>query len=233
MNEEPSFLSASNQDIIDHLTYRAYAGLARRIPRGVTPNQLTVMNFSCAMVACLCLVFVEHAWGLLAAALFFYLYTLFDALDGIHARLTGQMSRFGHFLDHFLDGFTWLFLYFSVILKFSLFSPLFIFLFLLRILMQSFAFLIQVITGELHLPRLGPTAEAMGYCLGFVITFFYPEPVFVLSSFLKDQGLLYDLLERNQLIELNVIKCILLLYLFGLPQAILGFLQQARKAAES
>ncbi len=225
MSKKTKSISSSNEDFIDHLTYGTYAKVAAYIPHWITPNQLTWANFVCAMIACWGLILVEANWILPVSALFLYLFTFFDALDGIHARLSGQLSKFGHFPDHFLDGFTWLFLYFAVIVHFSLWSPFLIFLLMLRMLMQSFAYLTESVTGHLHLPRLGPTCEVMGYCAGFVVTFFYPENFSI--SFLHDVPYVSDFLARNDLLELTVMKVLLLGYIVGLPPAILNFYQQA------
>lgn len=227
MSEKTKSISGSNEDYIDHLTYGPYSRLAVYIPHWITPNQLTWANFTCAMIACGCLMWGTSDWSLLVSALFLYLFTFFDALDGIHARLSGQLSKFGHFLDHFLDGFTWLLLYFSVIVKFSLFAPVFIFLFMLRMLMQSFAYLTETVTGHLHLPRVGPTCEVAGYCVGLVVTFFYPGNFSIAFSALSEVPWLYDLMAHNQLLELNVMKMIVLGYVVGLPPAILNFYRQA------
>lgn len=225
MAKSQKSISSSNEDYIDHVTYGAYAKLAVYIPKRITPNQLTWMNFTCAMIGCWGLVLVEADWILPISALFLYLFTFFDALDGIHARLSGQLSKFGHFLDHFLDGFSWLCLYFGVIMHFSLDAPIFLFLFMLRMLMQSFAYLTESVTGHLHLPRIGPTCEVFGYCVGFVIAFFYPGSF--TFPFVADVPFARDLLADLDLLDLTVTKVVVLGYIVGLPPAILNFYRQA------
>ena len=220
--------SAGNDDLIDNLTYGAYVSIARVIPASVTPNALTVANFACAMFACACLLVIEAHWALLVAPVFLYLYTLLDSLDGIHARQTGQTSPFGHFLDHFLDGFTWFFLYFVVLVRFELMSVLFLFLIMLRLLIQSFGFLTEVVTGKLYLPKLGPTCEMFGYCIGFIVYYFFPGTIDLGAAL--DGSWMLPLLERLDLVELNAIKILLLFYIIGLPLAIIEFVRQAHNA---
>lgn len=74
--------------------------LARLIARtGVSPNAVTVTGLALnAGVAWVLAQGHMRVGGLLVA-----LAGLFDALDGTLARLTGQKSRFGAFLDSFVD----------------------------------------------------------------------------------------------------------------------------------
>lgn len=230
MGEKSKSISGTNEDYIDHLMYPFYTKLAAFIPQRVTPNQLTWANFACAMIACWGLILVDEDWILLVSAVFLYLFTVFDALDGIHARLSGQLSKFGHFLDHFLDGFTWLFLYFAVVVHFSLWSPILIFLLMLRMLMQSFAYLTETVTGHLHLPRLGPTCEVVGYCVGFVVTFFFPGSYKV--YFFNEMPYVYQILESCQLLDLTVMKVVILGYVVGLPPTIMNFYRHAYQTTQ-
>ena len=74
---------------------------ARAVPRRVTPNMLTLGSATCN-VGCAFAALAAHgagpgapggvAWMLAAAALAFSAQTL-DAIDGKHARNTGQASR--------------------------------------------------------------------------------------------------------------------------------------------
>ena len=98
-------LASGNRDFVDQMTYGTYFKLARWIPARVTPNQLTALSFFWALAASGTLAFWDRPAGFLTAALCLYLHSFFDALDGIHARRTGQTSALGHFLDHFMDGF--------------------------------------------------------------------------------------------------------------------------------
>lgn len=79
--------------------------LVRALPRGITPNQITLAG-QCAAVAGFGLVFASRPLGaatfvLLAAAALFY--TVADCIDGLFARHTKQTSRLGELLDHWLD----------------------------------------------------------------------------------------------------------------------------------
>lgn len=75
------------------------------LPRGITPNQITVAGQLAALAGFVLVVAGRplEAVGLvlLAAALGFY--TVADCIDGLFARHTGQTSRLGELLDHWLD----------------------------------------------------------------------------------------------------------------------------------
>lgn len=91
--------------------------IARGLHRlGVTPNALTVLGFLLSLV---------NAWLLasgrlrLAGALILA-FSAFDALDGALARISGQASRFGAFLDSVLDRFSEGALFFGLLVFFAL-----------------------------------------------------------------------------------------------------------------
>lgn len=69
---------------------------------GVTPNQLTMtgvlLSFAGAAVV---------AAGRLKTGMFILIFTwLFDVVDGAYAKYSGQVSRFGGFLDSVMDRYT-------------------------------------------------------------------------------------------------------------------------------
>lgn len=69
---------------------------------GVTPNALTYTGFLLTVVTALLL-----AWGYFRlGALVLLIAAFFDMLDGALARLTGQSSTFGAFLDSTLDRYS-------------------------------------------------------------------------------------------------------------------------------
>lgn len=78
----------------------SHCALARHIPRDVSPNQITLCGCLCAALACAAIWY--EWWG--CAFILHNLYQIFDNLDGMHARATGQCSRYGCMLDHFVDG---------------------------------------------------------------------------------------------------------------------------------
>jgi hypothetical protein len=78
---------------------------------------------------------------------------------GSTPRATGQSSPLGYFYDHFLDSLVLVLLLFSVSVRFSLLTPFFLLLFLLRVMLNAVGFLTREVTGELHLPPLGPVLK--------------------------------------------------------------------------
>ena len=70
------------------------------VKRGLTPNQITVLGLGLGVLCCLIYVWTR------ATALFCVLITaagLFDALDGVAARLSNRVTKFGSYLDAVCD----------------------------------------------------------------------------------------------------------------------------------
>jgi phosphatidylglycerophosphate synthase len=88
---------------LDPYIERAFAPFGPALKRaGVTPNQLTMtgvlLSFAGAAVV---------ATGRLRAGMLLLIFTwLFDVLDGAYAKYSGQVSRFGGFLDSVMDRYT-------------------------------------------------------------------------------------------------------------------------------
>ena len=77
--------------------------LARGLARlGFSPNGLTIVGVLITVLAALLVALGELTWG----ALILLAGAGFDLLDGTLARLTGQASDFGAFLDSTLDRFS-------------------------------------------------------------------------------------------------------------------------------
>jgi CDP-diacylglycerol--glycerol-3-phosphate 3-phosphatidyltransferase len=90
--------------LVSPTTRRRVRDLATPIARGLgrlglTPNALTVIGFLGTCVAALAA--AGGAW--LAAGFLVLAFGIFDLFDGALARATGQVSRFGSFLDSTLD----------------------------------------------------------------------------------------------------------------------------------
>lgn len=65
---------------------------------GLKPNHITVMSFCCSIAAALSFVLVaDHPLKEASAGILLLLSGLFDATDGIMARLHGEESNFGVF----------------------------------------------------------------------------------------------------------------------------------------
>jgi phosphatidylglycerophosphate synthase len=82
-----------------------FVPLVRKLPRGITPNQITITG-QLAIAAAFAVVLTVRpmtaaAYVFVATAIVFY--TLADCVDGLFARHTQQTSRLGELLDHWLD----------------------------------------------------------------------------------------------------------------------------------
>jgi len=83
---------------------------------GLKPNHVTLMSFFCSLAAAvLFVVVVEHTLKAISAGILLLLSGLFDATDGTMARLYGQESRFGAFLDSVLDRISEIIVYWGLI----------------------------------------------------------------------------------------------------------------------
>jgi phosphatidylglycerophosphate synthase len=68
--------------------------LATLLAKFVTPNQITILGFALGLLS---VVYVPHSY--LLANLFWWLNRLCDGVDGVIARVSGQQSDLGAFLD--------------------------------------------------------------------------------------------------------------------------------------
>ncbi len=66
---------------------------------GMTPNQVSALGFGLALLASFAVAL--HAWWV--ALVLWWVSRLADGTDGLHARVTGQQSDFGSYLDIVLD----------------------------------------------------------------------------------------------------------------------------------
>jgi len=88
---------------LDPLIDRAFAPLGPALTKaGVTPNQLTMLGVVLSFAGAAVL-----ASGRLRTGMAILAFTwLFDVLDGALAKYSGQVSRFGGFLDSVMDRYT-------------------------------------------------------------------------------------------------------------------------------
>ena len=84
---------------LGHFLDKPLTPFVRRIP--LTPNQVTLIGFAVTAVAGVVIPFHPRLGGFLIIT-----GGLFDMLDGILARNTGQSSTFGAFLDSVLDRYS-------------------------------------------------------------------------------------------------------------------------------
>ena len=87
------------------LTAPLFMPIVRRLPRGLTPNQVTLVGHACVWTsAAVALLVSDHeTWVLLVLAFGYTGYNVADTIDGMYARHSGKTSRLGELLDHGLD----------------------------------------------------------------------------------------------------------------------------------
>jgi phosphatidylglycerophosphate synthase len=72
-------------------------------PTPVTPNQVTFLSLFISLLSCAALLGWREPLGLYASALLIYLAFVFDCVDGQLARIKGQTSTVGAYLDFLVD----------------------------------------------------------------------------------------------------------------------------------
>lgn len=167
--------SATNRDITDRLVYPLLSKLVVFIPRAVHPNLLTLAAIAAAFAAAATLAFSSEPSSFLACAGLLVAWILLDSCDGIHARNTGQCSKFGSFLDHFGDALGFFFLQAAIIYRFDLHEPVVFDALLLRQALACWTYIIQVHAGHLYITSLGWSFEIYAYAALMVALFFFPE----------------------------------------------------------
>ena len=70
------------------------------IRSGLNPNQVTLLGLVFGLLSCYFLIATKNVIGFCALI---FLTGLFDALDGVVARLSGRVSKFGSYLDAMCD----------------------------------------------------------------------------------------------------------------------------------
>jgi phosphatidylglycerophosphate synthase len=148
-----------SRDVAFEALKPAYEWVGRRVPRSVTPNQLTLAGFFCSVLAAAILLGWRSNEACFVAGGLLFLYETFDALDGMHARNTGQGSLFGAYLDAAVDAAQAAFFLFALLVRYELYAPIYIFALGFRMVL---ACLIHAYTVESRIrinPQFGSTAE--------------------------------------------------------------------------
>ena len=227
--EERPVLASGNRDIVDRFLYHAIlVRIAPYIPRSITPNQITLAAFFCFLSGSLSLLMIESPVALLLQVAGIAFGLTLDCLDGLHARLSGQTSRFGSFFDHYCDQIAYLFFYFAIVIRFKLATPVFLFLIMARMTLAAVAFLHQAETRAFELPPTGPSFEYAVYCLFLCWSFVQPGDLVVLSNWVTNVRLL-ELVERFDLNHLTVMKVAILGYAASLPSLLIGYGRSAQR----
>ncbi len=71
-------------------------------PLSITPTQITIFSLLAGLVS-VCCYMIDSSVGLMWGALFLYLKIFLDNVDGNLARVKGEVSRLGRFLDSLVD----------------------------------------------------------------------------------------------------------------------------------
>jgi len=95
---------------------------------GLTPNQISLLGVLAALFSAYFYWISQfEAALLLAAALFLLISGFFDALDGVLARLYGEVSVLGGFLDSLLDRYADAFVFVGIVFGWLVTEPLWLF----------------------------------------------------------------------------------------------------------
>lgn len=214
-NKAVALLNKGNKDIIDQCFYPLVNRIANFISPAISPNQLSFLGFTFGMMGAISLLIIPGNWSPIICSVFLFLWWILDALDGIHARRTGQSSPFGGFLDHFLDTILIVFLLFAIAIRFEMLTPFFLLLILFRLGAQSLFFLEQSFTHVLNIPTIGPSAETF-VLIGTLIAYSFFSVDFMLFTHIP---LLAKYAQIIGIDKLNFVKIGALGYLIFLPPA--------------
>ena len=151
--------------------------IARRLPRGLHPNYITLVGFAFSLfnLFFVWLVLNGHRIGYLGASACFLAWFAADNVDGRHARRTGQASRLGEFLDHWFDLFTSLIVTFTAVMFLRLDG---IWLMVLAGVITTGYFASmweQRHSGVFHIEEVGANEAVLVLVSLYVLLFFLPD----------------------------------------------------------
>ncbi len=166
MSVEPQTVAIKNatikndcRDVAFEALKPAYEWVGGLVPRSITPNQLTLMGLFSAALGSALLVWWPATTACFVAGILIFLYETFDALDGIHARNTGQSSPFGGYLDAVIDSAQAVMVFTAIIVRFDLYAPFFILVFGARMMLACWIHAFTIETSVRVTPTLGSTVE--------------------------------------------------------------------------
>ena len=208
MKPEPSSLPPiknDSRDVVFEALKPAYVWIARQVPRAVTPNQLTLAGLGCAASAAIVLLLWRNNAACFVAAGLLFLYETFDALDGLHARNTGQSSLFGAYLDAIVDSAQAGLIYFVLLVRYELYAPIYIFVLALRMMLACW---IHAYTAESRIrvnPAFGSTVENYMIVGTLAAAGLFPGNLRLLPTDTGD-GPLLRFLTDERLTQINIIQ---------------------------
>ncbi len=212
MSNEAVVIPDTYKDYVYRITYKLLGKVAPLIPNSIKPNQITLAAFIASLTACFLLYFVHSPAAYLYWAGFNFVWYILDALDGIHARLSGQTSEYGAFLDHYFDNIFFIFMFTAFMLKFDLAHPIYITVIILRCTAATSIFLAQAHTGEVYCGRFSGGLELVLMTTTMLLSFFYPH--FDLTQHLSNPTLL-SIAQTLSLTSGVFMKLTLLIYAIG------------------
>lgn len=181
----------------EKLVERWSLAMAPWVPRGVTPNQITIFG---GVAGCLAGVFFyfgggERHWLLLAAAAM-VVHLVADGLDGAVAKLSGRKSELGYFLDQFLDLISFVAVVFGIAL-----SPLAHFnIVILGAVLYPITLVVTLhwinLRNKWIFPTIGPSDLWLLLAVFTVLTYLHPGPLIEVGGWrlgIMDMGFLVGL----------------------------------------
>ena len=214
MSSSKAIIPDDYQDYVYRFTYWVLGKIAHLVPSKISPNQITIAAFSFAMMGTYLLYAIKTPSAYLYWVLFNFLWYIFDALDGIHARLTNQSSEYGAFLDHALDNIYFLAMFTVFVIKFDLMHMLYIYIIFLRITTSVMVFTVQCHTNRLYLDKFSGGTELILFSAAMILTYFFPNynPLFHTISTTTASWIEYLNLDSGLFMKLA-----LLVYFVGSP----------------
>lgn len=175
MATKNSVIPADYHDYVYRLTYYLLSFVAPYIPKTVSPNQITLMAFVSAMLGNILLYLIHTPAAYLYWVVFNLIWFLLDALDGMHARLSGQTSEYGAFLDHAMDNIYFLFMLTVFAAKFHLTNIFYIYIIVLRVTAAVMVFTVQCHTKRLYLSRFSGGLEFILFSAAMIFSYAFPQ----------------------------------------------------------
>ena len=132
----------------------------------------------------------------------------------MHARLSGQSSEYGAFLDHALDNIYFIFMFTAFAYRFDLLHLFYFYIVVLRITAAVMVFTVQCHTKRLYLTRFSGGFEFLMFSMVMILSYFYPH--FNLAEHTTNPLFLSWIHALN--LEQGVfMKLILFVYFIGVP----------------
>jgi len=168
----------------DPLVQALFPRLARRVPRWVSPNAITVAGLVATVGAGSALALAGGArWLLFVAAGLVLVNWAADTLDGIVARQRKQTSRLGDFLDHAFDAMAVAALTIGPALSGLVHPALALLHGVLTLVCFALTYKGEQATDDYELLAFGPTEVRFALTVVFVAAYFLPGSVVAIAGY--------------------------------------------------